>query len=609
MAMPLSVAISTSLRKYRRKKLRTFFGIAPTVLLFIFIVLLSGIAVSADKFIHDRVLSKIEQKEEVFELSKQFGSGTGPAIADPNSDAEDPTNYSLDDLAKVKKISHVVDVQPERPLPNMLVATQSLVAGKELQLTNLVGAPEDLGRLYNAVDFSYTPGQPIPIIINRSIFNYSSLDFAGKTDIALTQKDMADQAKQRELSPLKTKFLTDDYQKSALLGKTFSATAGGLPRVAAYLVKTTNSKGDYTQTFHSFTPAEKLAEVKKQRDKITPYWDFDKLGKGVELQFRIAGFSESQDNANEYIPLEASSLILQQLYDLQRAARTKTVMPQELYNLNYSGLRLSKSNQLSANSGGYSPYAELLPAKYQYEGQSPTMPEPIAIPGWLYKATTKNDAVTLSEVDGFIIKPDSLAIKALAVRVDDATNAAKAQKELVAAGYPEAQNTGGLTSTLRGLRKGLSTALFWIVVVLTFINSLILISTVSRTVADAQREIGVFRALGARKRDIRKLYVVYSSLQTALGIGAGLLLGLLAVWPVSNFLASKAKLFLPIDSSSGEGAFGFNLKVSPADLQHFDWQRIIIYSLALLFVTIIVSLIPAARAARISPVEAIRRAD
>src|SRR5688572_3511077 len=115
MAMPLSTAIQTSLRKYRRKKIRTFFGIVLTILLFIFIVLLSCLAVSADKFVHERILVKLAQKEEVLELSK-FGSPFGTeAQGDPRSEA-DESSYTIEDVTKIKGLEHIVDVQTQRPV-------------------------------------------------------------------------------------------------------------------------------------------------------------------------------------------------------------------------------------------------------------------------------------------------------------------------------------------------------------------------------------------------------------------------------------------------------------------------------------------------------------
>ncbi len=612
MAMPIMTAVQTSLRKYRRKKLRTFFGIAPTVFLFVFIVLLSGLAISLDNFVNHRILEKLEQKEEVFELVKANGffNGPPPPQADPRSDADDPSSYTDGDAAKIKAIDHVADVQPERPLPDMLAVTDDLVAGKELQLSSLVGAPADLARIYNVESFTYQKGDPIPIIISRGTFNYQYLDFGGKNDITVSGSDFGNPEKQRLLNPRKTTFLTNEYQRSQLLGKHFTVTMGRLSVGALYSEKMTFSGPNASQTFHKFSDSEQEVEKKKQRDKISPYWDYDSLQKGISVKFKIVGFNESLDGPAQFIPLAASSDILQQLYDLQRSARTKTIIPEDIYGSLISGLKLSKAGHISGNDSGVAGPIDLIPSKQEVEG-APTggVSEAIAIPGFVYQFKSKDNTSVPSEVIDFIFKPEALAIKSFAVRIDDAGNRAKVQKSLTSSGYPEAQGGASFTGILRGIRNGINTVLFWVVVILTAINSLILVSAVSRTVADAQREIGVYRALGARKSDIRKLYVIYSALQTAVGIGAGLLWGVILLKPFSRFLASKISALFPLDSTLEGSYMGFDLKVTPSDLQHIDWLKIVTYSAALLLVTIIVSLIPAERAARISPIEAIRRAD
>jgi hypothetical protein len=609
MAMPFAVAVETSLRKYRRKKLRIFFGIAPTVFLFVFIVLLSGLVISLDNFVNTRILAKLEHKEEIFELSRAGGMASGPPPSvDPRSDADDPTAYTSDDLAKIKAVEHVVEVQAERPLPNMLIVTKDLVESKELQLTSLVGAPSHLGRLYGTEDFEYRSGQPIPIIINRSTFNYQHLDFGDKSDVVISDKDFSSPAKAQDLNPHKATFLKDDYNRQKLLNKTFTATLGGLPRAPSYTSKFSFQSGNTSQSFHKLTAAEQEVEVKKQRDKISPYWDYDVLQKGVTLQFKIVGFSENLENQAQFIPLEAGSEIIQRLYSLQRSARNGTPLPEDAYGNTFGGLRLSKTGQLSSGSGFSEAPLSLISARHITDGgHAEIAPEVMPIPGWIYQFAIKDNTTVPLEVTNFNLKPEALAIKAVAVKIDDAGNREKVQKALSANGYPEAEASFSFTNMLRGIRRGINSALFWIVAILTAINSLILISTVSRSVAEAQREIGVYRALGARKQDIRKLYVVYSALQTTIGIGAGLLMGLLLIYPLSRFLAGKVTDFLPTDNTGG--FMGFDLRVSAADLQGIDWQKILLYSAALLLVTVVVSLLPAARASRISPVEAIRRAD
>ncbi len=93
MAMPIPYAISTSFRKLGRRKVRTFFGIAPTTALLIFIVLFSSVSTSINYFIKHKVLEKIEVREEVLHLQR-FGSFGGATFNESGYPGA-PTEESL----------------------------------------------------------------------------------------------------------------------------------------------------------------------------------------------------------------------------------------------------------------------------------------------------------------------------------------------------------------------------------------------------------------------------------------------------------------------------------------------------------------------------------
>jgi hypothetical protein len=484
----------------------------------------------------------------------------------------------------------------------MFNATKDLVPGKELSLGSFTGAPADLARLYNAADFSYTPGQPIPIVLSRSTFQLPTFDMGGKDTITIPASVDAQKS-----SPQQSHFLTSAFDKSALKGKEFTAILGGMRRIPTASMEATHSQNSQSETYKRLSPAAIAKLEKEQRDNVSPYWDYDKLNAGLTMRFKIVGFNDSLDTYTQYIPDAAARSLMQQLYDLQRAARTAKALPEDAYQATFGGWRLTKSGQVVEEGIGLG--FELQPL--QRLGDAATdVNIATSIPGWVYQFHAKDGVQIPSEAVGLVVKPESLPIKSVSVTLDDAGNREKAQKALTQAGYPEAAGSYSFTNSLRGISKGINTALFWIVLVLGAINALILASAVSRSVSDAQREIGVYRALGARRRDIRLLYVVYATLQTALGVGLGLILGLLAMWPLSGYLT---KVFSGIVGVGGADSlvdsWGLNLTVHAADLQHVDLPRIALYGLALIVVTVVVSLLPAARAARISPVESIRRGE
>ena len=204
-----------------------------------------------------------------------------------------------------------------------------------------------------------------------------------------------------------------------------------------------------------------------------------------------------------------------------------------------------------------------------------------------------------------------MKLASLILRLDDPGNREKAEQSLVKSGFPEAENVQGIIDIVRKVQSGLNMALLVIVGILGIINSLILISIVGRSIADGQREIGVYRALGARRRDIAKLYIIFSTMQTVIGVSLGVIVGLLLVYPVSKLLVSLlTRMGLTPEAIMGPSPFGgVATPFIPSDFAHIDWQKIILYGLGLIVLTVIVSLIPAWRASRISPVEAIRQGE
>lgn len=115
-------------------------------------------------------------------------------------------------------------------------------------------------------------------------------------------------------------------------------------------------------------------------------------------------------------------------------------------------------------------------------------------------------------------------------------------------------------------------------------------NTLTITLLERTKEIGLMRALGARKRDIRRLFVIES-------VGLSMLGGILGI--TGAFLLSRVIDFVLNRLASGRGlgesftAFSFNASL-------IGW---IILSSAIL--GLIVVYLPARRASRINPIEAL----
>jgi putative ABC transport system permease protein len=105
------------------------------------------------------------------------------------------------------------------------------------------------------------------------------------------------------------------------------------------------------------------------------------------------------------------------------------------------------------------------------------------------------------------------------------------------------------------------------------------------TVTERTREIGIRRALGAKRRDITMQFIIEAVVQTSIGGMLGTLLGMVIVVvvpPVARFVLGKTV---------------------PAEL---DWRSIVVSVVVALAVGVLFGWYPARRASRLDPIEALR---
>jgi hypothetical protein len=137
---------------------------------------------------------------------------------------------------------------------------------------------------------------------------------------------------------------------------------------------------------------------------------------------------------------------------------------------------------------------------------------------------------------------------------------------------------------LGGVILGLACALVW--------------STTSKTVSDSRVDIGLFRALGATKRDIRRLFLGEAMLQGVLGTMVGMVLGWVLAIGISHWVIGFARrsVFDPEETLLiPDSIFSANLK--------FCFLLII----GAAVVSLLAGLLPANRAANVDPVKALKR--
>jgi len=135
-----------------------------------------------------------------------------------------------------------------------------------------------------------------------------------------------------------------------------------------------------------------------------------------------------------------------------------------------------------------------------------------------------------------------------------------------------------------GIILGIACALLW--------------STTSRIVFDSRVDIGLFRALGATKGDIRRLFLSEAVLLGLLGTLVGMLMG----WSVAYYISRWVIRLVRHETSDPE-----ELLMVPDSVFHVDVSFCLMLLAGAAFVSILAGLIPANRAANVDPVKALKR--
>jgi putative ABC transport system permease protein len=168
----------------------------------------------------------------------------------------------------------------------------------------------------------------------------------------------------------------------------------------------------------------------------------------------------------------------------------------------------------------------------------------------------------------------------------DITKLHATQAKIKALGYgaQSVQDTQKFLSQIITVLQGIVTAFGFIAVVASLFG---IVNTMYISVLQRTREIGLMKALGMRKKDITKLFRFEAALLGLLGGLLGSLAAVILGTALNPVIASK-------------------LGLGSQHLLIFKLKQIIILALILIVVATIAGLLPARKASRLNPIEALR---
>jgi putative ABC transport system permease protein len=134
--------------------------------------------------------------------------------------------------------------------------------------------------------------------------------------------------------------------------------------------------------------------------------------------------------------------------------------------------------------------------------------------------------------------------------VDQVEPATERVKEVLAGRHPPGagfvvQNLNGILDLAKGISTALTYSLLIIAVIALVISGVGIMNIMLVTVQERTREIGIRRAIGARKNEILQQFLLESSLISGVGAILGVLVGLSIPVLVQNFLPGNLRVPVP----------------------------------------------------------------
>jgi hypothetical protein len=96
------------------------------------------------------------------------------------------------------------------------------------------------------------------------------------------------------------------------------------------------------------------------------------------------------------------------------------------------------------------------------------------------------------------------------------------------------QPYGNPLASLYDIQDQTQTAFNWLWGIIAGISALIMMGTIGKVVADSRKETSVFRALGAKRRDITQIYLLYTTILGILTFCSALIIGALIAWYIDT---------------------------------------------------------------------------
>jgi ABC-type antimicrobial peptide transport system permease subunit len=595
-------SLNIVLKKLKKQTQSALFLIIPIALLLGTTSIISSQIKNYSAATDKAVFDTISNQSTILQIVKQNTQQGGGFGGDQGGAFRQDRAFTTDDLASIKSISNVTSSTVNYTLPINQIITKDLVKDKQVDLSQLTVASSDAASLYSKSNFEYVRDQPVPIILNANSMQEQVEEWNGQTVISVPapqrvpgQAGGQTQNAFREKFPVKSKVITIDQKD--LIDKEFNVSFGGLDPIAKY-----NNAFDGTNfTFTKLTDAEIASKESERSTSISKYWDYSKISTPVNFKFKVVGYIKSESNRAIYVPESFTEALMKTIITNQLESKNANAIPEAELGAVYRGINYNGVSFLTAQGQQRRIPGQPQGPRVGQAGTSITTQTAYTIPGLLIE----QDGNT-SEIKGTINDPDLFAKSSktsqnLTVKFNSIFNREQVVRDLNSKGF--AYTDTGNSQVFGNLKKTLDSLAYWSIVAFILLISVILAFNMSKTISEAKKEIGIFRAVGFSKGNILSIFTTQGLFYTFLGIVGGVILGF-----VGNYIISflSLNLFKDFVSKTIKETYNITPEVSVNQFQSFDWSNLGIITGILALISLIISLIFSYRATKISPVEAIK---
>lgn len=578
--MILTQVISFGYKKLKSYRSKTLFLILPIALLLSIGILLTAEAKNVQQAINQHVIGVLQDESKYIKVAQAQQQGGMGKQQQP---------YTGSDVQRVESMAGVSKAALGVQAPLGQVTTNDLVSGHTLTLNNITALDSNLSKQYAEASASYNGSGVIPIILSASQFQEMTENWRGQTSISVSMRPPSASGGPASIDPSKsggpigTHAIT--YDRQSLIGKEFTVSVGGLQPLQDYGVEAGASFGQLT--YNKYSATEMAKKESDRQEVISHYWDYAKVSAAKAYTFKVVGIINDLNSQTSYIPPQAAQQLMQDEIQKQLDSRVGGAIPttqlSSFTGLTFDGTTLSPSAAGSGNAmiGG---------------NTSTSYP----IPGFVTQ-TNNNNQTTGVITDANIYNKAIPTSTSMFVELADVYHRSTVVDELNSAGYAyqDTSKLGGLLS----VKERLATSVVIFEWVFGGLVVLVLVLAFTRFIAESKREIGIFRALGATKGEVSKLFISQAVLTGVVSYVVGLLVGIGLVAGAAALMSSWFNSVVRDTVSQSA------LKQALTDGHSFiyaDWQGVILLSALLWAAIIVTACVASIQAARISPVEAIK---